>query len=86
MEVAEILEREGGQEGVNLFHFLINPQSYTQTVENIFYTSFLIKEKRAAIDYDEDEEPVICKHVHCSLPSESQTDTGVTIYRRLLTA
>lgn len=47
---------------MNLFKFIINPESYTQTVENIFYTSFLIKERRAAIDYDEQDEPYICEY------------------------
>lgn len=46
---------------MNLFEFIINPESYTQTIENIFYTSFLIKERRAAIDYDDDGEPIICE-------------------------
>lgn len=58
--VADVLEEQGGQTGINLFKFLINPESYTQTVENIFYTSFLIKDRRAAIDYDDNDEPYIC--------------------------
>lgn len=60
--MADILEAEGGQEGINLFRFIINPESYTQTVENIFYTSFLVKENRAAIDFDKDDQPIICTY------------------------
>lgn len=60
MHVADILEKKGEVDGMNLFKFIINPESYSQTVENIFYTSFLVKDKRAAIEFD-DNEPVICE-------------------------
>lgn len=63
--VADVLEEQGGQTGINLFKFIINPESYTQTVENIFFTSFLIKDRRAAIDYDDNDEPYICKAGEC---------------------
>ncbi|MCJ1286145.1 nuclear protein [Xylographa opegraphella] len=38
--------------GVSFFHFVINPDSFGQTVENLFYTSFLIRDAIAGIDID----------------------------------
>ncbi|ORY35008.1 Nse4 C-terminal-domain-containing protein [Naematelia encephala] len=50
----EALDPEG--EGINLFKLVINPDSFGQTVENLFYVSFLIKEARAGITVKEDGE------------------------------
>lgn len=38
-----------GDAGVTLFEFVINPQSFGQSVENLFYVSFLVKEGKAAV-------------------------------------
>jgi len=45
--------------GVPLFNFCINPKSFGQTVENFFYISFLIKEGKVGLDFDEDEWPTL---------------------------
>jgi hypothetical protein len=49
-----ILEKadEGG--GLNFFKLVVNPDDYGQTVENVFYASFLIKDGRAGIHVDDD--------------------------------
>jgi hypothetical protein len=47
-ETAEKLVQETGME-VDGVQFLFNPHSFTQTVENIFHYSFLIKKGEAAI-------------------------------------
>ncbi|KAJ9098673.1 hypothetical protein QFC21_004321 [Naganishia friedmannii] len=39
---------------VNYFKWVINPRSFGQTVENVFYTSFLINNGHAAIEIHED--------------------------------
>lgn len=47
--------------------FIINPDSFSQTVENLFYFAFLIKEGKAAIEMDDDEEsPFYGDAVACS--------------------
>jgi len=55
VQICEILDRVGK---INLFEFIINPESYSQTVENIFYLSFLIRDGKAILD-EEDGELVI---------------------------
>lgn len=46
-------------EGVPLFDFCVNPKSFGQTVENFFYVSFLIKEGRVGLEYDDDDMPTL---------------------------
>lgn len=49
------------KEGVGLFRFVINPHSFGQTVENIFYLSFLVKDGFVAFGENDDGLPVLCK-------------------------
>ena len=49
---------------VNLFRFVINPQDFAQSVENLFYLSFLIRDGECALEIEEDGEPVICASSH----------------------
>ncbi|KAL1741860.1 Nse4 C-terminal-domain-containing protein [Schizophyllum fasciatum] len=45
---------------VNLFEFVVNPDDFAQSVENIFYLSFLIRDGKVAFEYVlETQEPVI---------------------------
>lgn len=46
---------------ISLFRFCFNPASFGQTVENLFYTSFLVKDGFVALDFDKDGLPTICK-------------------------
>lgn len=50
--------------GPSLFDFAINPHSFGQTVENIFYISFLIKEGNVGLEMDENGLPTLCKPFH----------------------
>lgn len=62
----ETLERHGiantsdEDPAISLFEFAINPHSFGQTVENLFYTSFLIREGSARIEKDKHGLPIIC--------------------------
>ncbi|KAK6335910.1 nuclear protein [Orbilia blumenaviensis] len=40
---------ETGEDIVNYFEFVINPESYGQTIENMFYLAFLIRDGRVGI-------------------------------------
>lgn len=44
--VADLLRRNSP---INLFEFVINPRSFGQTIENIFYLSFSVQLARARI-------------------------------------
>lgn len=45
---------------MNLFRFITNPNDFAQSVENLFYLSFLIRDGECALEIEEDGEPVIC--------------------------
>jgi non-structural maintenance of chromosomes element 4 len=48
---------------INFFRFVINPDNYAQSVENIFYLSFLIRDGKVAFEIGEETgEPEICKN------------------------
>jgi len=47
-------ERDHAGNGINFLEFVINPNSFGQTVENIFYASFLTKEGAAGMQVDDD--------------------------------
>eukprot|EP01116_Phalansterium_solitarium_P003693 TRINITY_DN14518_c0_g1_i1.p1 TRINITY_DN14518_c0_g1~~TRINITY_DN14518_c0_g1_i1.p1 ORF type:complete len:401 (+),score=59.64 TRINITY_DN14518_c0_g1_i1:74-1276(+) len=70
-EVKQCLDAQPGP--INYFLFVINPESFTQTVENIFHTSFMIKEGSARIDLDEEGLPVISS---CAPPNEEDFANG----------
>ncbi|KAL2758537.1 hypothetical protein ACRALDRAFT_1092379 [Sodiomyces alcalophilus JCM 7366] len=58
-EQALLMHRHGLRDtgGVDLMRFVVNPKSFGQTVENMFYVSFLIRDGRVAVEFDENELP-----------------------------
>lgn len=58
--VSEALYKVGaGEEAVSFFKFVTNPDSFSQTIENIFHLSFLINKGTAAIELDENGLPLV---------------------------
>ncbi|PON21156.1 hypothetical protein TGAM01_v210004 [Trichoderma gamsii] len=45
--------------GIDLMRFVVNPKSFGQTIENLFYVSFLIRDGRVEINFDEDGLPAL---------------------------
>jgi len=45
--------KQGGKEPVNFFKFVIDPESFGATIENLFHVSFLVKEGKVNISVDE---------------------------------
>merc|ERR1712129_370841 len=48
-------QTDDGQGGLNPFTFLINPDSYSQTIENLFDMSFIVKGGQAQLNVDDDQ-------------------------------
>ncbi|GAA5942832.1 Smc5-Smc6 complex subunit NSE4 [Sporobolomyces koalae] len=53
--IARHLVSIAGEVGVPYLKFIVNPHSFSQTVENMFYFSFLVREQKVALELDDDE-------------------------------
>jgi hypothetical protein len=71
MTVQKLLVEKDQGEGINFLELVINPDDYGQTVENIFYASFLIKEGQAGIQVDDDGQVIIRMSARLSVSSMS---------------
>lgn len=80
-QVARVLD-DVGVEGLPYLHLVTNPDSFAQTVENVFYLSFLVRENKCAIDIEDKEDSpfygdlVVCEHRR-PLDAESESDAHV---------
>ncbi|ORX76836.1 hypothetical protein BCR32DRAFT_271035 [Anaeromyces robustus] len=70
VQICEILYKVGR---IGLFEFIINPESFSQTIENIFYLSFLIHDGKALLD-EEDGELILDK---ADPPDEEDYSHGI---------
>lgn len=50
---------QSDEKQVNLFRFFINPNSFAQSVENLFYTSFLVRDGKIKLDTDAEGVPYV---------------------------
>lgn len=66
-DIYDLMVKHGLAEdgGVAFFRFVINPRSFGQTVENMFYTSFLIKEGSVGIQFDKFGLPTLREYPRC---------------------
>jgi ABC-type transporter Mla MlaB component len=74
-EIRKLREEYGVADdgGINMFRFALNPNSFSQSVENLFYISFLIRDGHVAINKDSDELPSL----HAVDPSHKQGGTSL---------
>ncbi|KAF8342145.1 Nse4 C-terminal-domain-containing protein [Cantharellus anzutake] len=70
-KIGNLLEQSGS---VNYFKFIINPHSFEQSVENLFYFSFLIRDGKAAWDISENKEPIVYR---CDPPTQKDYDENL---------
>ncbi|CAO3609108.1 unnamed protein product [Cunninghamella echinulata] len=62
-QIYKILDKHGP---TNYFKFITNPESFSQSVENMFYVSFLIRNGVAEID-DTSGQPILSTRAHPSM-------------------
>lgn len=57
----DLLDRHGISRGggIAYFKFIINPNSFGQTVENLFYVSFLIRDGKVGVNHDDQGMPFL---------------------------
>lgn len=60
---------------MNLFQFALNPESFGDSVENLFYISFLIRDGTAAIVENDEGDPML---LLSEVPTEEDRQAGLT--------
>ncbi|MES1913384.1 MAG: hypothetical protein MHM6MM_005571 [Cercozoa sp. M6MM] len=82
-DLQELVKNQVGEQGTNLLTLVTNPdreRGFTQTVENLFDMSFLVRNNDAAIDIDQRNGQPIVKHVR-RMPDEDQSNPRQCIVR-----
>lgn len=65
---------------INFFKFIINPTSFGQSVENMFYVSFMIRDAKIAFEVVDDEPMIFA----CEPPEQQDYATGDITKRQLV--
>jgi hypothetical protein len=81
-QAREILRRNciADNECIPLFNFCINPKSFGQSVENMFYVSFLIKEGKVGLDLDSQGLPTLGMAELRSMEERQETHRNQVIF------
>ena len=81
-EAREICRRHGiaDNEGIPLFNFCVNPKSFGQSVENMFYVSFLIKEGKVGLGLDSQGLPTLGMSDVRSMEQRQETQRNQVIF------
>lgn len=73
--------RKSEGNAINFFKFFINPRSFSQSVENLFFTSFLLRDARVKLYKDEQGTPMIdLTDVQQFQAASSNPPTGDTVH------
>lgn len=75
IQIVKVLSRiDPERKGVNYFRLLVNPHDFGQTVENIFYASFLVRDGKMGIEVNEDDGEVVARLME---PADPEVDGDV---------
>ncbi|TFK54076.1 hypothetical protein OE88DRAFT_1717389 [Heliocybe sulcata] len=69
--IERLLEQQ--ESAINLFRFIVNPTDFGQSVENLFYLSFLIRDGKCALDTETGEPTILL----CEPPTEDDYKEGL---------
>nr|KAJ3422085.1 nuclear protein [Polyrhizophydium stewartii] len=64
-------------EPVSLFRFFVNPESFGQSVENLFYVSFLVHDGRVSLETSKDGDDIV-------IATEAQIQDGVDKIQQIM--
>ncbi|KAL2919687.1 hypothetical protein HK105_200601 [Polyrhizophydium stewartii] len=69
-------------EPVSLFRFFVNPESFGQSVENLFYVSFLVHDGRVSLETSKDGDDIVIES--CNPATEAQIQDGVDKIQQIM--
>lgn len=81
-QIGARLQAATAENAIPYLKFVVNPHSYAQTIENMFYFSFLVKEGKAAIEIEEEEGELQGEAIACmslSSPLDWITDKRMKV-------